>query len=176
MEAPKFNSLFTALSGKLYRQAKSMLHHTEEAEDALQEVQLKLWEKREELDKVENPEGFVMRTMRNLCLDKIRKVHDTSELNTELISKNKNPYEQAELNDLTDRIKRLIDRLPELQRSIVRMRDVEEMETSEIAFIMSMTENAVTVNLSRARTKIKTQILNELQVENKTIWKEQMNY
>ena len=117
-----------------------------------------------------------MRTMRNLCLDKIRKVHDTSELNEELISKNKNPYEQTELNDLTDRIKRLIDRLPELQRSIVRMRDVEEMETSEIAFIMSMTENAVTVNLSRARTKIKTQILNELQVENKTIWKEQMNY
>ena len=172
MDASMFNSLFTALSGKLYRLAKSMLRHTEEAEDALQEVQLKLWEKHYELDTVENPEGFAMRTMRNLCLDKIRKVHDTSELNEELISKNKNPYEQTELNDLTDRIKGLIDRLPEMQRSIMRMRDVEEMEISEIAYIMKLTENAVTVNLSRARTKVKTQILNELQATNNTIWNE----
>ena len=172
MDASMFNSLFTALSGKLYRLAKSMLRHTEEAEDALQEVQLKLWEKHYELDAVENPEGFAMRTMRNLCLDKIRKVHDTSELNEELISKNKNPYEQTELNDLTDRIKGLIDRLPEMQRSIMRMRDVEEMEISEIAYIMKLTENAVTVNLSRARTKVKSQILNELQATNNTIWNE----
>lgn len=172
MDASMFNSLFTALSGKLYRLAKSMLRHTEEAEDALQEVQLKLWEKHYELDAVENPEGFAMRTMRNLCLDKIRKVHDTSELNEELISKNKNPYEQTELNDLTDRIKGLIDRLPEMQRSIMRMRDVEEMEISEIAYIMKLTENAVTVNLSRARTKVKTEILNELQATNNTIWNE----
>ena len=172
MDASMFNSLFTALSGKLYRLAKSMLHHNEEAEDALQEVQLKLWEKHYELDAVENPEGFAMRTMRNLCLDKIRKVHDTSELNEELISKNKNPYEQTELNDLTDRIKGLIDRLPEMQRSIMRMRDVEEMEISEIAYIMNLTENAVTVNLSRARTKVKSQILNELQATNNTIWNE----
>ena len=172
MDASMFNSLFTALSGKLYRLAKSMLRHTEEAEDALQEVQLKLWEKHYELDTVENPEGFAMRTMRNLCLDKIRKVHDTSELNEELISKNKNPYEQTELNDLTDRIKGLIDRLPEMQRSIIRMRDVEEMEISEIAYIMNLTENAVTVNLSRARTKVKSQILNELQATNNTIWNE----
>ena len=172
MDASMFNSLFTALSGKLYRLAKSMLRHNEEAEDALQEVQLKLWEKHYELDAIENPEGFAMRTMRNLCLDKIRKVHDTSELNEELISKNKNPYEQTELNDLTDRIKGLIDRLPEMQRSIMRMRDVEEMEISEIAYIMNLTENAVTVNLSRARTKVKTQILNELQATNNTIWNE----
>ena len=172
MDASMFNSLFTALSGKLYRLAKSMLRHNEETEDALQEVQLKLWEKHYELDAVENPEGFAMRTMRNLCLDKIRKVHDTSELNEELISKNKNPYEQTELNDLTDRIKGLIDRLPEMQRSIIRMRDVEEMEISEIAYIMKLTENAVTVNLSRARTKVKTEILNELQATNNTIWNE----
>ena len=172
MDASMFNSLFTALSGKLYRLAKSMLRHAEEAEDALQEVQLKLWEKHYELDAIENPEGFAMRTMRNLCLDKIRKVHDTSELNEELISKNKNPYEQTELNDLTDRIKGLIDRLPEMQRSIMRMRDVEEMEISEIAYIMNLTENAVTVNLSRARTKVKSQILNELQATNNTIWNE----
>ena len=172
MDASMFNSLFTALSGKLYRLAKSMLRHAEEAEDALQEVQLKLWEKHYELDAIENPEGFAMRTMRNLCLDKIRKVHDTSELNEELISKNKNPYEQTELNDLTDRIKGLIDRLPEMQRSIIRMRDGEEMEISEIAYIMKLTENAVTVNLSRARTKVKSQILNELQATNNTIWNE----
>ena len=176
MEAQKFNSIFSALTGKLYRFAKSMLRNSVEAEDALQDVQLKLWEKRSELDVVENMDGFAIRVMRNRCLDIIRQRRETSELHPELISDHKNPHEQAEVKNMTERVKLLIDRLPELQRSIIRMRDVEEMETSEIAYIMDMTENAVTVNLSRARSKIKTQILNELQGENNTIWKEQMNY
>ncbi|MBP1637307.1 MAG: polymerase, sigma-24 subunit, subfamily [Bacteroidetes bacterium] len=172
MEVQKFNSIFSMLSGKLFRLAKSMLHNIEEAEDALQEIQLKLWEKRTELDDVENIDGFAMRSMRNLCLDQIRKSHETSDFTPELESEYKNPYQQTEIKDMAERIKKLIDRLPEMQRSIIRMRDVEEMEIGEISYIMEMTENAVTVNLSRARLKIKTQILNELQLENNIIWKE----
>ena len=65
----------------------------------------------------------------------------------------------------------MIDNLPELQRTIIRMRDVEEMEISEIAYITSLTENAVSVNLSRARQKIREQILNEQKRVEDTIWK-----
>jgi len=59
----------------------------------------------------------------------------------------------------------MIDLLPEMQRAIIRMKDVEEMEVAEIAEIMSITENAVTVNLSRARKKLREMILTHQQQE-----------
>jgi RNA polymerase sigma-70 factor (ECF subfamily) len=51
------------------------------------------------------------------------------------------------------------------------MRDVEGMEIGEIAFVTSLSENAVTVNLSRARQKIRERMLNEYNFVEETIWK-----
>jgi RNA polymerase sigma-70 factor (ECF subfamily) len=65
----------------------------------------------------------------------------------------------------------MINQLPELQRTIIRMRDVEEMDIAEIAFITSISENAVGVNLSRARQKIREQILKEQKRVEETVWK-----
>jgi RNA polymerase sigma-70 factor (ECF subfamily) len=109
--------------------------------------------------------------MRNLCLDSIRKNREEDELSPEMEYIEPNPLQQTEQKDLASRIRNMIDRLPELQRTIIRMRDVEEMELSEIAFITSITENAVSVNLSRARQKIRDQILNEQKRVEERIWK-----
>jgi len=65
----------------------------------------------------------------------------------------------------------MIDDLPELQRTVIRMRDVEGMELSEIADITSLSENAVTVNLSRARQKIREKIIYEQNRVEETVWK-----
>jgi len=59
-----------------------------------------------------------------------------------------------------------------LQRTIIRMRDVEGMDLSEIAYITSLTENAVSVNLSRARQKIRQRIIYEQKCVEETVWKE----
>ena len=73
------------------------------------------------------------------------------------------------------RIMKMIDVLPELQRTIVRLRDVEGLEFAEIALITGHTENAIRVNLSRGRQTVREKILNEQQKTDNTIWKEQMN-
>ena len=171
MESTQFNSQILNHSDKLFRLAKSILRDGDAARDAVQDLIVKLWEKRYMLDEVENFQAFSMRSMRNLCLDTIRQNRETDELPVEFEYVEPNPYQQTELKDLAARVKRMIDYLPELQRTIIRMRDVEEMEITEIAYITSLTENAVSVNLSRARQKIRDQILNEQKRVEEIIWK-----
>jgi len=162
MDSNTFSNKILILSDKLYRMANSILLDEEAAKDCVQEVYLKLWEKRNRLNKVENLSSFVMKSMRNLCLDKLRKNREIDietakcELNSEQISLQEN----LEQKDMTKLIKQYINHLPELQRTIIRLRDVEGFEIKEIAFIIASNENAVTVNLSRARTKIRNAIMN----------------
>ena len=170
MESTQFNSQILNHSDKLFRFAKSILRNVDAAQDAVQELILKLWEKKDQLDEVENLQAFTMRSMRNLCLDTIRQRRDEVEIPIEFEYIEPNPYHQVERKDLATRIRIMIDNLPELQRTIIRMRDVEEMEIAEIGSVMSLTENAVSVNLSRARQKIREQILNEQKRVEETIW------
>jgi len=171
MDSKQFNTQILTLSDKLFRLAKSMLRNTVAAQDAVQELSMKLWEKRNQLDEVENMPGFTMRAMRNLCLDTIRQKKDEVELPAEFEYIELNPHQRTEQMDMAQRIRDMIDELPELQRTIIRMRDVEGMEIAEIAYITSITENAVTVNLSRARQKIRDKILYEQKKVEETIWK-----
>ena len=171
MESTQFNTQILNHSDKLFRLAKSILRNADAAQDAVQELIMKLWEKRSILDEVENIQAFTMRSMRNLCLDTLRKNRDEDELPVEIEYVEPNPYQQTEQKDLASKIRSMIDNLPELQRTIIRMRDVEEMDISEIAYITLLTENAVSVNLSRARQKIRDQILNEQKKVEETVWK-----
>ena len=171
MNSKQFNTQILTLSDKLFLLAKSMLRNTEAAEDAVQELNMKLWEKRKNLNEIENVQAFTMKAMRNLCLDTIRQQKVEGELPAEFEFQELNPYQQTEHKDLAGRVKKLIDNLPELQRTIIRMRDVEGLEIAEIAFITSITENAVTVNLSRARQKIREKILSEQKHVEETTWK-----
>lgn len=166
MDAKEFNSLFSTLSDKLFRTAKSMLQDTDEAKDAVQDLQLKLWEKRDALNNADNKISFTLKALRNLCIDTLRKKHNSEELKPEIEYNAQNQHHQLEIRDMANYASLLIDKLPEIQRSVMRMRDVEEMEISEIASILEITENAVSVNLSRARVKIRTQLINELQIRN----------
>ena len=170
MDSAQFNNQVVTLSDKFFRLAKSILRNTDAAQDAVQDLIMKLWEKRSVLDEVENIPAFSMRSMRNLCLDTIRKNRDETELPPELEYFELSPHQQIEQKDMASRIKLMIDNLPELQRTIIRMRDVEGMELSEIAYITTLTENAVSVNLSRARQKIRDRIIYEQKKTEEKIW------
>lgn len=161
MDSKQFNNQIVTLSDKFFRLAKSILRNNDSAQDAVQDLIAKLWEKRASLDQVENVPAFSMRAMRNLCLDSLRQQHDETEIPYDAEYVDLNPHQLTEQKDMVARVKKLIDELPELQRTVIRMRDVEGMELSEIACITSITENAVSVNLSRARQKIREKILNE---------------
>ncbi|MDR0420198.1 MAG: RNA polymerase sigma factor [Prevotellaceae bacterium] len=159
MNTNQFNNEILKHADKIYRLAKSILCDEHAAQDAVQDLNLKLWEKRDKLDGIENITGFILRSTRNLCLDKLRQKHDENVLSDDLEYTESDPYMKLEKKDMATRITILINRLPELQRTIMRMRDVEELEFNEIAEITSLTENAVRVNLSRARQKIREQLL-----------------
>ena len=146
--------------------AKSILLDEEAAKDSVQDLYLKLWEKRTELNEIENLSAFAMKIMRNICLDKLRKKRETN-VEMQDYSSLQNPvslHEIIEQKDMTKIIKQYINQLPELQKTAVRLRDVEGCEIKEIAYITSSSENAVMANLSRARQKIREYLV-KLQVE-----------
>lgn len=171
MDKTQFEKDILSLSDPLFRLANSILRNADEASDALQELDLKLWEKRNELSNIENLHGFVFRSMRNLCLDKLRQKKFDTEPVEEQEYDAPNPYQQIEQKDMGIRVRQMIDNLPELQRTIMRMRDVEDMEIAEIADITSLTESAVYTNLSRARQKIRLQLLNDRKKVEEKRWK-----
>jgi len=171
MDTLEFNNRIIILSDKLFRLAKSILQNEDAAWDAVQDLNLKLWEKRMQLIDIENIPAFAMRSMRNLCLDVLRQKRNTDLLGTDMEYQDLNPFQQTERNDLVKNIQLMIDRLPELQRTIMRMRDVEGMEICEISYITQITENAVSVNLSRARQKIREQLITEHNRVEERIWR-----
>ncbi len=162
MLARDFKTDVLPISSKLLRFALQLLQNEEEAKDILQDVFLKLWQKRDELGKVENLEAFAIRMIRNRCLDLIRSRRTIS---LELVKKNKhveenfsetNYLENAELAGL---VKRIIAELPDLQRTVIHLRDIEQLEYEEIAEVTELNVNAIRVNLSRARKKVRDEIL-----------------
>ncbi len=158
MDQETFSNILLIYSDQLYRLAKSILSDEDASKDCLQDLYMKLWEKRDDLGEISNVRAFALKSIRNLCLDKLRRKKNMDILHEELESKDVDIHDTVEQKDMMKVIKGLIDKLPELQRSIMRLRDVEGLEIKEIAYIISSNENAVTANLSRARQKIREQL------------------
>jgi len=162
MLARDFKTDVLPLSKKLLRFALQILQDEEEAKDVLQDTFLKLWQKRDELEKVENIQAFAIRMIRNRCLDVIRARRTVS---MEVVKKHHLPDEDSpdndvlELSDSVGLVKQIISELPDLQRTVIQLRDIEQLEYEEIAEATDMNVNAIRVNLSRARKKVRDEIL-----------------
>ena len=164
MDKTGFNQLMTHLRPKLYRFALALAKRSDEAEDAVQEVGIKLWERLSELDTLRSVEAYAMSAVRNRCLDYIRSPHNrTNELIEECnIVHEQTPHRSLEQADMAAFVKQLINRLPEQQQMVIHLRDVEGYELNEIAEILGMNEGAVRTNLSRARQKIREELLKQI--------------
>ena len=147
--------------------ALSMLKDESKAKDLYQELMMLLWERRERLEQIGNRRAYLLTSARNMCIDMLRKEPATGEIPVETLDIQPNPHQIAEQSDTLNYLHHLMDALPEMQRIIIRMKDVEELEITEIAEILSITENAVTVNLSRARKKLREKIVANQQKEKK---------
>ncbi len=152
------------MSGKLHHFAYLLLKDTAEAEDAVQEVCLKLWKIRDSLEQYNSIEAFAMKVTRNWCLDRLKAKKpvyiDSYHSWYDRRSEESDPHKLLENNDKLRLLNELLDKLPEQQRLIMQLRELEGMEYEEIAEIMDMNINAIRVNLSRARNKIREEIIN----------------
>ncbi len=161
MSPEKFKAEVLPLREKLFRIACKMLEEELDAEDAVQEVFLRLWHTRDTLDRYDSIPAFATVVTKNICIDRIRVRHREEPIGDSYIQQSAydNPHTILEQSDTENLISRIIDQLPPLQRMIIQMKDVEEMETDEIASLTGTNVEAVRMNLSRARKKVREQYL-----------------
>ena len=154
MELQEFKLKVLPLKDRLFRIALQMLKSVEEAEDALQDVMVRLWDKRMQLSEYKSLEAFAVTVTKNRCLDKLKskkhKYHlDVQEL--ELDSGQENPYRRMEMSEGVKLMIQAFDELPEQQRLLITLREVEGFSYEEISVQTGLQVNNIRVALSRAR-------------------------
>ncbi|MBA4167069.1 MAG: RNA polymerase sigma factor [Chitinophagaceae bacterium] len=163
MRLEDFNTRILPVKSKLYRFALKFMRDRQEAEDIVQEVLIKVWTQRNRFGELLNFEAWCMKLVRNQSLDRLKSVHYKTSIRTinpQTESQNKTPYQHVELADRIQTVHQLIDSLPEKQKQVIHLRDVEGFSYQEIADILGMDVNLVKVSLFRARNTIKAKLLN----------------
>lgn len=158
MELEEFKSTVLPLRDKLFRIAFCITRSREEAEDVVQDVMLKVWDRPGNWKEVDSTEAYCYRMARNISLGRLAlKGNHTEELNGQQVSVGRAdlPNERVEKEESLGMLRKLIARLPEAQRMVVQLRDVEGMSYQEIARVLEVSEEWVKVNLFRARKEIK---------------------
>ena len=158
MEIKAFKKELIPIKDKLYRLAKTMLQNNEDAEDAVQEIYMKLWKNNEIIEDLKSPEAYAMKVMKNLCLDRLKskKNRHMVEIKEHQIEKeNFTPFSKVSFDNLKELMLKLFSTLPEQQRLIIHMRDIEHYSYEEIEEVTGMNVNSIRVNLSRARKSVR---------------------
>jgi RNA polymerase sigma factor (sigma-70 family) len=159
MKNVSFRNDVLPLKNTLYRLALRLTLNSAEAEDIVQDTLIKVWNRRDSWDQIESIEAFSLKICRNLSLDRIKKQDNQNssldDANMEKPDRSSNPYEQMIQRDRVELVRKLVDELPEKQRSCMQLRDFEGKPYKEIASILDITEEQVKVNIFRARQTIK---------------------
>lgn len=161
MNQLEFVNLVQPFKNKVFRLARRLLISVEEAEDVTQEMLMRLWNKKDNLEQYKSVEAFAMTMTKNYCLDQLKSKR-ASHLKIELAEfKNNatNLENQIENNDTLNWVEKILEQLPVQQKMIVQMRDIEDYDFKKIAEILEMNETAVRVALSRARKTLREALL-----------------
>lgn len=160
MHTISFREDILPLKDKLFRLALRITFDRAEAEDIVQDTLIRVWNKRDEWQQMDSIEAYCLTIARNLAIDRSQKMESQNlELTpeTQEMPDAKMPDQLMEQNEQLSIIHRLINELPEKQRSILQLRDIEGKNYKEIAVILGLTEEQVKVNLFRARQRIRLQ-------------------
>ncbi|MDE6007117.1 MAG: RNA polymerase sigma factor [Muribaculaceae bacterium] len=151
MATDKLTSSFLALRDKLHRSALSFLKNDEDARDALQDTFFNLW-KEGSVETEPEARNKLFAVLRNICIDRLRKPHSFSldESNIDKLEVRPDSYE-----DMENYERILTSGLSEVQREVSSLVTHEGMEYDKIAEFLNMSVEAVRMNMSRARKKIR---------------------
>lgn len=158
-----FEQIILPLKDKLFRFAFSYLKNEDDAKDVVQDVMIKTWEDVKDLTAIRNIEAWCMTLVKNRSLDKLkRKGRNHLQIvdQHQLRMVDADPLQQTVTNEKMLQIKEIISLLPEKQRDVINLRDVEGYSYQEIAEIMEIELNNVKVLLHRARMQVRNSIKN----------------
>ena len=161
MDQLEFKEFVKDNQNKIFRFALRLIPKEDDAKDIVQDVLIKIWERRNELSKIENIDGWMFTVTRNLCIDRIRarKVHLDINTQVQVEDKQDTPHEQTSKNQLLGLMRKLIDEMPEKQKLVIHLRDIEGLSYDEIAESCGIPLAQVKVNLHGARLSLKEKIL-----------------
>ncbi|MGW9686620.1 RNA polymerase sigma factor [Flagellimonas sp. 2504JD1-5] len=161
MKQAEFLNVVMPFKDKLYRLAKRLLVSREEAEDATQEILLKLWSKNESMAEYKNVEAFAMTMTKNFCLDRLKskQAGNLKLVHSNYQDENTSLQGQIEAEDSVQWMERIMEELPEQQKMVLQLRDVEQYEFEEICELLDMKPTAVRVALSRARKTVRQELV-----------------
>lgn len=160
MQKISFREHILPLKDKLYRLALRMTMNREEAEDIVQETLVKAWRKQDDWLHREEAEAFCWTAARNMAIDSLRRSEIRNEGREDEDRAAEIPDTRVPDADLEERereqlVRQLIGQLPLRQRTVLHLREVEEMSYRQIAEVMQLSENQVKVELHRARLRIR---------------------
>ncbi len=161
MKAIDFRYDLLPLKDKLFRLALRITLDRAEAEDVTQDTLIRVWEKRNELAELKSLEAYVLTIGRNLALDRSRKSEAANlsieEGKADAPDTSPPPDERMEMDERLKRVPTIFNQVPEPQRSVMQLRDIEAKSYKEIAEVTGLTEANVKVTLHRARQAVRQQ-------------------
>ncbi len=157
MNQNEFIHLIEPFKDKVFRLAKRLLVSSEEAQDATQDILVKLWDKKNGLEQYNNVEALAMTMTKNYCLDQLKskRASNLKIVHTNFTDREAGLDQKMEDQDSWSWVEKIINDLPEQQKLIIQMRDIEQYDFEEMAKILDMNETAIRVALSRARKTIR---------------------
>lgn len=169
MDAESFKKEFLPFHRKLYFVAYRLLENEADAEDLVQEAYLKMWNKRDGLAAISNPEAFSVKLVKNMCFDILRSGKSSLNRHTaELSEINECIHtDSLEARDELKLVKNIISDLPAQQQKVLILRDIKDCTYEEIEQLTGLNSVNVRVLLSRARKKIREQYKKIVSYENR---------
>ena len=161
MKQSEFLNVVMPFKDKLFRLAKRLLVSREEAEDATQEILMKLWSKNESIGEYNNIEAFAMTMTKNFCLDRLKskQASNLKLVHSNYSDDNTSLQKQVEAKDSLSWVEKIMEELPEQQKMVLQLRDVEEYDFDEIGELLNMKPTAIRVTLSRARKTVREKLM-----------------
>jgi len=168
MTAEEFKENIIPYSRKLYPMIKRILKEEEESRDATQELMLKLWGRRNDLGKCANVSAYIVAVAKNYCFDLLKKkrperINEKEEYKIANLPAGEKSFE---LKERHEQVQKIITNLPQKYREVIQLRDIDGFTFEEIKEMTGFEIPYARVILSRARMRVKNELLKIYSYEN----------
>ena len=154
MTEHQFHTVWLPLQDRFWRIAFYIMEDEADAKDAVQDLYLKLWKLRDNLDLIQNPSAYGSLMLRNLCIDRIRRRKPSEDL-SEPMALSEPPDKALERREDLQSVRAAIDKLPPAQRKLLTLRVLQGLSYEEIEKETGLSGLNIRVQVSLARKRLK---------------------